>query len=82
MTSHRAPVLDQESYQVVLDVIDGNPGACVIVGRLLSSPFWRLILYSLKAQCLVGSELWRVVQDDYAHDWSRFVKDQLQTSYD
>jgi hypothetical protein len=67
-------MMDKESEQLTLDVIDGNPGAGVIVCLLLSSPLWRPILQVLKSQHLIGSELWRVVPDEYDDDWECFVQ--------
>jgi hypothetical protein len=63
--------------QLVIDVMDGNPGAFTIIRQLMSLPTWYQLLHHLKAQGLVGSELWRVVKDDYGHDWRQFVQDQL-----
>jgi len=72
---------DQEHEQMVLEVIDGNPGACTIVCSLLSSPLWHPILQTLHSQSLVGSELWRVVHDDYHDDYGQFVQHLLKVSH-
>ena len=80
--SFRDPaILDKESNQIALDVIDGNPGACVIVCLILSSPLWNPILQALKSQNLIGSELWRVVHEDYDDDWGQFVQHRLNVSH-
>lgn len=69
--------MDQETQQLVMDVMDGNPGALIIIQRLRYFSTWGLLLYHLKMQGLIGSKLWRVVQDDYAEDWCRFGQVQL-----
>jgi hypothetical protein len=80
MAFHNMMALDKESEQLVLDVIDGNPGACEIVCLLLSSTLWRPILQALKSHNLVGSQLWRVIRDDYDGDWDRFIPHLLNVS--
>jgi hypothetical protein len=69
--------VDNGTYQLILDVMDGNPGAFTIIRQLMSCTIWYQLLHYLKSQRLVGSELWRVVKDEYAHDYGRFVDDQL-----
>jgi len=73
MSFQDTAMMDKESEQLALDVMDGNPGACTIVCLLLSSPLWRPILQTLKSQHIIGSKLWRVVHDDYDDDWGLFV---------
>jgi hypothetical protein len=69
--------MDQETQQLVMDVMDGNPGALTIIHRLMYFSTWCPLLNHLKTQGLIGSRLWRVVQDDYAADWCRFGQVQL-----
>jgi hypothetical protein len=69
--------MDQEIQQLVLEVMDGNPGALKIIQRLMYFSTWGPLLYHLKRQGLIGSELWRIVKDDYAEDWCRFGQVQL-----
>lgn len=69
--------MDSETRQLVMDVMDGNPGAFVVIRRLMYFTMWYPLLHHLKDQGLVGSELWRVVKDEYGHDWTQFVRDQL-----
>lgn len=69
--------MDQTTFQLILDVMDGNPGALTIIRNLMSCTIWYQLLHFLRSQRLVGSELWRVVKDEYAHDYGRFVDDQL-----
>lgn len=69
--------MDQETQQLVIDVMDGNPGALMIIQRLMYFSTWGSLLYHLKMQGLVGSKLWRVVKDDYAENWCHFVQVQL-----
>ena len=69
--------MDEATQQLVMDVMDGNPGALVIIQRLMYFSTWGPLLGHLKMQGLVGSELWRVVRDDYAEDWCRFGQAQL-----
>ena len=80
MIFYNMTVLDKESEQLILDVIDGNPGACEIVCLVLSSPLWHPILQALKSNHLVGSRLWQAIHDDYSGDWSRFIQDFLNVS--
>ena len=74
MATRPPDAMDHATEQLILDVIDGNPGACVIVYQILSSPVWRSILHALKAKHVVGSRLWQVVHDDYNDDWQSFVQ--------
>jgi hypothetical protein len=69
--------VDDLTRQLILDVMDGNPGAFTIIRQLMSFAIWYQLLHHLKSQHLVGGELWRVVKDEYAHDYGRFVDDQL-----
>ncbi|ETW94076.1 MAG: hypothetical protein ETSY1_36420 [Candidatus Entotheonella factor] len=69
--------MDRETQQLVMDVMDGNPGALMIIQRLMYFSTWGRLLSHLKMQGLIGSKLWRVVQDDYAEDWCRFGQVQL-----
>ncbi len=69
--------MDQETQQLVMDVMDGNPGALMIIQRLMYFSTWCPLLNHLKMQGLTGSKLWRIVQDDYAEDWCRFGQVQL-----
>ena len=69
--------MDPQTRQLVMEVMDGNPGALLIIRRLMYFAPWRLILDHLQAQGLTGSRLWEVVKDDYGHVWTQFVHDQL-----
>ena len=69
--------MDSDTQQLIMDVMDGNPGAFTIIKELMAFPTWFQFLHHLKAQRLIGSELWRVVNDIYSHDYQRFVEDQL-----
>lgn len=69
--------MDMEVRQLLLDVMDNNPGACIIVGKLLSYDAWYPLLCHLKKQGLVGSRLWCVMKDEYGHDWAQFAQIQL-----
>lgn len=60
-----------------MEVMDGNPGALLIIRRLMYFAPWHLLLHHLKGQGLTGSRLWQVVKDDYAHVWTQFAHDQL-----
>jgi hypothetical protein len=60
-----------------MDVMDGNPGALLIIRRLMYFAPWPLLLHHLKGQGLTGSRLWQVVKDDYGHVWTQFAYDQL-----
>ncbi|PON15124.1 hypothetical protein C2W62_25515 [Candidatus Entotheonella serta] len=57
--------------------MDGNPGALLIIRRLMYFAPWHLLLHHLKGQGLTGSRLWQVVKDDYGHVWTQFAHDQL-----
>ncbi len=63
--------------RLILDVIDGNPGALLIIRRLMYFAPWHFLLRRLKARGLIGSRLWQVVKDDYCHNWTQFVHDQM-----
>ncbi len=69
--------MDYNTEQLVMDVMDGNPGALTIIQRLMYFSTWHPLLHHLKSQGLVGSALWRVVHDDYQEDWCRFATAQL-----
>jgi hypothetical protein len=60
-----------------MDVMDGNPGALLIIRRLMYFAPWHLLLHHLKERGLTGSRLWEVVKDDYGHVWTQFAHDQL-----
>jgi hypothetical protein len=69
--------VDPHTRQLVMDVMDGNPGALLIIRRLMYFAPWHPLLSHLKGQGLTGSRLWQVVKDDYAHVWTQFAHDQL-----
>lgn len=69
--------MDSDTQQLIMDVMDGNPGAFTIIKELMTFPTWFQFFHHLKAHGLTGSELWRVVNDIYHHDYRRFVEDQL-----
>jgi hypothetical protein len=69
--------MDRDTQQLIMDIMDGNPGAFTIIKELMIYPTWFQFFHHLKAQGLIGSELWRVVNDIYQHDYKRFVEDQL-----
>ena len=69
--------MNPKMRQLVMDVMDGNPGALVIIRRLMYFAPWPLLLHHLKGQNLTGSRLWQVVKDDYQHVWTQFAHDQL-----
>ena len=69
--------MDTDTQQLIIDVMDGNPGAFTIIKELMTFPTWFQFFHHLKARGLIGSELWRVVNDIYNHDYRRFVDDQL-----
>jgi hypothetical protein len=62
--------------QLILDVMDGNPGALTIIDRLMAFPRWSQLLQHLRNCGLIGSTLWQVVQDEYGQDWLQFARDQ------
>jgi hypothetical protein len=62
--------------QLILDVMDGNPGALTIIDRLMAFPRWSQLLQHLCHCGLIGSTLWQVVQDEYGQDWMQFARDQ------
>ena len=65
--------MDNDTRQLIIDVMDGNPGALTIIRQLMTFATWHQILHHLKGQGLVGGELWRVVNDDFQHDYQGFV---------
>lgn len=69
--------MNHEIRELVTDVMDGNPGAYTIIRKLMILPTWYQLLCHLRNSGYIGSELWRVVKDDYDHNWAQFVKDQL-----
>lgn len=69
--------VDNDTRQLIMDVMNGNPGAFTIIRELMAFPTWFQLLYYLKDEGLIGSELWRIVKDEYNHDYKRFVDDQL-----
>ena len=69
--------MDSEKRQLIMDVMDGNPGAFVVIRRLMYFTMWYQLLRHLKDQGLIGSRLWQVVKDEYGHNWTHFVSDQL-----
>jgi hypothetical protein len=75
--SRERPVMDHQTRQLVLDVMDGNPGALLIIRRLMYFTSWYLLLCHLKAQEVIGSRLWQVVKDEYDENWTQFAYDQL-----
>lgn len=70
-------IVDHDTQQLVMDVMDGNPGALTIIQRLMYFSTWHPLLHHLKNQGLTGSALWRVVRDEYQEDWRRFASAQL-----
>jgi hypothetical protein len=71
-------IVNHDVQQLVMDVMDGNPGALTIIQRLMSFSTWYPLLHHLKDQGLTGSALWRVVRDEYQEDWHRFASAQLR----
>jgi hypothetical protein len=69
--------MGSDTRHLVTTVVNGNPGACTIVVKLMALPIWHQLLHHLKSQGLIGSALWQEVKDHYDHDWLRFVDDQL-----
>ena len=69
--------MNSETRQLIMDVMDGNPGAFVVIRRLMYFTMWYPVLCHLKERGLVGSRLWQVVKDEYGHNWTQFVMDQL-----
>ena len=69
--------MDPQTRQLMMEVMDGNPGALLIIRRLMYFAPWRLLLRHLKGQGLTGGRLWQVVKDDYRHVWTQFAHDQL-----
>lgn len=69
--------MDQKTQQLVLHVADGNPGALLVIRRLMYFAMWYPVLDHLKTEGLIGSRLWQVVKDDYRQNWMQFGMDQL-----
>ncbi len=69
--------MDSESKELIMNVMAGNPGAFTIIRTLMVYPTWLQLLYHLKHNDLVGSELWRIVKDEYNHNIAQFINDQL-----
>jgi hypothetical protein len=69
--------VNSDTRQLIVDVMDGNPGALTIIRKLMEFPTWYQLLHHLKSQGVVGGALWQVVKDNYGHDLERFVNDQL-----
>jgi hypothetical protein len=69
--------MQSDAQQLIMEVMDGNPGAFTIIRELMTFPTWYQLLHHLKNQHVIGSALWQVVKDDYSHDVKRFVEDQL-----
>lgn len=65
------------AQQLILDVMDGNPGAFTMIRTLTQHPLWRPLLRYLRTQGLVGSVLWSTIKDDYGGDARRFSQDQI-----
>ena len=70
--------MDSDTKELIMGVMAGNPGAFTIIRDLMVYPTWLQLLAHLKHNDLVGSELWRIVKDDYNHDIPQFIDDQLQ----
>ena len=70
-------MMDNDTKALLMEVMDGNPGAYTIIKKLMILPCWYQLLHHCKNRGIVGSELWRVVKDDYHHDCMQFVADQL-----
>jgi hypothetical protein len=69
--------MHSDTHELIKEVMDGNPGAYTVIRDLIAFPTWYQLLHHLKTRRMVGSELWRVVKDDYSHDLAQFVEDQL-----
>ena len=63
--------------ELMLTVIDGNPGAMTIIKRLMCLPTWPSLLYYLADQGLIGSRLWTVVKEEYDNNCTWFAQNQL-----
>lgn len=70
--------MDSDTKELIMDVMDGNPGAFTIIRDLMVYPTWYQLLHHLKTHDLVGAALWRSVKDEYGDDISQFVVDQLK----
>ena len=71
--------MDSDTKELIMDVMAGNPGAFTIIRNLMLYPTWYQLLQHLKTHDLVGTELWRIVKDDYDHNIPQFIDDQLQS---
>jgi hypothetical protein len=69
--------VENKTHELIMDVMAGNPGAYTIILSLMVYPTWPQLLYHLKARGVVGSKLWRIVKDDYDHNITQFIDDQL-----
>ena len=70
--------MDSDTKELIMDVMAGNPGAFTIIRDLMVYPTWLQLLAHLKHNDLVGTELWRIVKDEYNHNIAQFINDQLQ----
>ncbi len=70
--------MNSDTKELIMDVMAGNPGAFTIIRDLMVYPTWLQLLAHLKHNDLVGSELWRIVKDEYNHNIAQFINDQLQ----
>ena len=70
--------MESNTKELIMDVMAGSPGAFTIIRDLMVYPTWYQLLHHLKHNDLVGTELWRIVKDDYQHDIPQFIDDQLQ----
>lgn len=61
----------------MIEVADGNPGALSIVYELGKIEHGFPLLSWLSTQGIIGSLLWRIVKEDYHHNWVQFRTDQL-----
>lgn len=69
--------MERQTHELIMAVMAGNPGAFTVILSLMAYPTWPQLLYQLKAHGVVGSKLWRMVKDDYNHNISQFVVNQL-----
>ena len=69
--------MDNDTKALLMEVMDGNPGAYTTIQELMLLPCWYQLLHHCRIRGLMGSELWRVVKDDYHYDCQQFVADQL-----
>ncbi len=70
--------METKTQELIMNVMAGNPGAFTIIRTLMVYPTWLQLLAHLKNNDLVGSELWRIVKDEYNHDIAQFINDQLE----